>query len=73
MVLPQKPYIEQQFPLAQLPQTVPLLDDPQVPSVVTFAVDVEPAGAVDVTLEITGSPVNVVEVDDFTEDVFVVD
>lgn len=36
-VLPQNPYIEQQFPAAQAPQTVPPLELPHEPSVVVGA------------------------------------
>jgi hypothetical protein len=43
-VLPHQPYWEQHPPCGQLPQTVPPLAAPQLPSVVTFAV-AEAAGA----------------------------
>lgn len=49
--------MEQQFPLAQLPHIVPPFEEPQVPSVVAFAVAVDPGGAVDETGLTTGSPV----------------
>jgi hypothetical protein len=61
VVLPQYPYIEQQLPFGQLPQTVPPFEEPQVPSVVTTEVAVEDAGAVVVTAPMTGSPVVVDE------------
>lgn len=47
--------MEQQFPFAQFPQTVPPLVLPQVPSVVTAAVAVDSGGAVDVAGAMTGS------------------
>ena len=34
----QKPYMEQQFPLGQLPHTVPPFEEPHVPFVVTVSV-----------------------------------
>jgi hypothetical protein len=49
--------MEQQFPLAQFPHIVPPFEEPHVPSVVTFAVAVDPGGAVDETGLTTGSPV----------------
>jgi hypothetical protein len=51
----QKPYMEQQFPFGQLPQTVPLFEVPQVPSVVAAAVAATWGGRVDVTWPRTGS------------------
>ena len=48
--------MEQQFPFGQFPQTVFLLPVPQVPSVVTAAVDVAPGAIVDVAGAMTGSP-----------------
>jgi hypothetical protein len=48
-VSPHQPYWEQQPPWGQLPQTVPPLAAPQVPSVVTGADD-EAAGAADEVL-----------------------
>lgn len=51
----QNPYMEQQFPFGQLPQTVLPFEVPQLPSVVATAVEVVP-GAIDVdTGPITGS------------------
>lgn len=47
--------MEQQFPFAQFPQTVPPLLDPHDPSVVTAAVDAAAGAAVDTTRLITGS------------------
>ena len=41
--MPQYPYIEQHPPSGQLPQTVPPLEAPQVPSVVTGLVGEAPA------------------------------
>ena len=49
--------MEQQFPLGQLPHMVPPFEEPHVPSVVAFAVDVDSGGAVDETGLTTGSPV----------------
>lgn len=48
--------MEQQFPFAQFPQTVPPLVLPQDPSVVTAAVAVASGGAVEVAGAMTGSP-----------------
>lgn len=53
VVLPQNPYIEQQFPLSQFPQTVSPFELPHVPSVVV-AVAAEEAAVV-VTGTMTGS------------------
>lgn len=53
----QNPYMEQQFPLGQFPQTVLPFEVPHVPSVVTAAVEVAPGAMVDVTGPMTGSPV----------------
>jgi hypothetical protein len=53
----QNPYMEQQFPFGQFPQTVFPLDVPQEPSVVTAAVAVALGCSVLVTGAITGSPV----------------
>lgn len=53
----QNPYMEQQFPFGQFPQTVSPFDVPQVPSIVTRAVAIA-SGAMEVlTGPITGSPV----------------
>jgi hypothetical protein len=49
--------MEQQFPLAQLPHIVPPFEEPHVPSVVAFAVAVDPGEAVNETGLTTGSPV----------------
>lgn len=57
-VLPQKPYIEQQFPFGQFPQTVPPLELPHVPSVVVGAAAL--AETVVLTGVMTGSWVEVV-------------
>lgn len=51
----QNPYIEQQLPFFQSPQTVLPLEEPQVPSVVTAAVAVAPEAIVVETRLITGS------------------
>jgi hypothetical protein len=53
LVLPQKPYMEQQLPCGQFPQTVPPFAAPQVPFVVTGALG-EDVGAT-VGLPRTGS------------------
>lgn len=57
VVFPQYPYMEQQAPCGQSPQTVPPKLTPQEPSVVTFAVDAEPAEeTTEDGLPRTGSP-----------------
>lgn len=56
-MFPQYPYIEQQAPCGQSPQTVPPKLTPQEPSVVTLAVDVELAAeTTEDGLPRTGSP-----------------
>ena len=57
----QNPYMEQQFPFGQLPQTVPPLETPHDPSVVTGALLAAAAARVEVTGAITGSCVVDVE------------
>lgn len=47
--------MEQQFPFAQLPQTVPPLETPHDPSVVTGALLAAAGASVEVTGAITGS------------------
>jgi hypothetical protein len=53
----QKPYMEQQFPFGQFPQTVLPFPAPQVPSVVTAPVAAPAAAEVEA---MTGSPLVVV-------------
>jgi len=55
MLAYQNPYMEQQFPFGQLPQTVLLFEVPQLPSVVTTPVAVVPGAVVVDTGPITGS------------------
>lgn len=57
MLAYQNPYIEQQFPFGQFPQTVLPFEVPQVPSVVTAAVAVDSGAMVVLTGPMTGSPV----------------
>lgn len=60
VVSPQNPYIEQQFPAAQAPQTVPPLELPHEPSVVVGA---DAAIVVVLTGAMTGSWEEVVVTD----------
>ena len=54
-MLPQNPYIEQQFPFGQFPQAVPPLEAPQVPSAVACVVETDPGATVEDTGAIMGS------------------